>query len=49
MIIRTENAEFRRIFELLEEEGFIVNSMNSLEKEVVMQKNNIHIELTDLS
>jgi len=55
-IVRTNNREFKAILELLEEEGFIINSVKGSngigypkeDKEVVLQKDNIQINLHDL-
>lgn len=56
MIVRTDNQELKRTIELLIEEGFVINSVVGSngtghpkeDKEVVMQKDNIQINLHDL-
>lgn len=46
MIIKSDNAEFKRIFELLQEEGYIVNKFSDWK--IVLQKEKTQIKLIDL-
>jgi len=56
MILRTNDKEIKRIVEMLIMEGFIINSVvgsNGIgtpkeDKEIVLQKDNIQINLHDL-
>lgn len=49
MIIRTNNEDIKHIFEVLKEEGYILNSYNDKKGFFVMGKNDVEIEITEIS